>query len=145
MDRFERTFRNVLDEIEQRASVAGRFVDKDLYRIYLATLWANIALDPSEAGLADDELEGLHDYLNGALVRVLGADQTLADCFRFIETKPGEQAMDRCRLTKTHKDLLLYFCSLILDPEGHRRWAERVGAKNERPRYRANDFSSEED
>jgi hypothetical protein len=144
VERFEQAFRGVLDEIEQRASVAGRFVDKDLYR---ATLWANVALDPSEAGLADDDLEGLHDYLNGALVEVLGADQTLADCFRFIETKPGEQAMDRCRLTKTHKDLLLYFCSLILDPEGHRRWAERVGAKDapRARRSRANDFSPEED
>jgi len=137
----------VLDEIEQRASVAGRFVDKDLYRIYLATLWANIALDPSEAGLADDDLEGLHDYLNGALVKVLGPEQTLSDCFRFIETKPGEQAMDRCRLTKTHKDLLLYFCSLILDPEGHRRWAERLGAQDDRRARRGNPsrFSPEED
>ena len=132
----------MLDEIEQRASVAGRFVDKDLYRIYLATLWANIALDPSEAGLTDEDLEGLHDYLNTALVHVLGAGQTLSDCFRFIETKPGALAMDRCRLTKTHKDLLLYFCSVILDPEGHRRWAERVDAKQN---VRARRISKEED
>jgi hypothetical protein len=30
-----------------------------------------------------------------------------------------------------HRDLLLYFASMILDPEGHRRWmtevAERTG------------------
>ena len=129
MKRFEQAFRTVLDEIEERASVVGRFVDKDLYRIYLATLWANVALDPGEAGLADDDLEGLHDYLNHALSKVLGAGQTLSDCYRFVETKPGEQAMDRCRLTKTHRDLLLYFCSIILDPEGHRRWADRVSAK----------------
>lgn len=140
VQRFEQAFRGVLDEIEQRASVAGRFVDKDLYRIYLATLWANIALDPSEAGLADDDLEGLHDYLNGALAKVLGQDQTLSDCFRFIETKRGEVAMERCRLTKTHRELLQYFCSLILDPEGHRRWAERVGSKTTRSR----DVSSED-
>jgi len=126
MDRFETTFRPVLDEIEQRSSVAGRFVDKDLYRIYIATLWANLALDPGEAGIEEHDLEAVHDYLNHALGAVLGQDHTLSDCFRFINSKPGESAMDRCRLTRTHKDLLLYFCSIILDPDGHRRWAERV-------------------
>jgi hypothetical protein len=40
MDRFEPAFRPLLDEIEQRSSVAGRFVDK-IFRIYIATLWAN--------------------------------------------------------------------------------------------------------
>jgi hypothetical protein len=124
--RFEREFRPVLDEIEQRASVAGRFVDKDLYAIYLATLWANIALDPAEAGLGEDDLEPLHDYLNAELSRVLGPDRSLTDCFRFINSKAGDAAMDRCRLSRTHRELLQYFCSIILDPDGHRRWAERL-------------------
>lgn len=126
MDRFERALRPLLDEIEQRSSVAGRFVDKDLYRIYIATLWANLALDPAEAGIHEHDLEAVHDYLNQALGAVLGRDQSLTDCFRFINSKPGELAMDRCRLTRTHKDLLLYFCSIILDPDGHRRWADGV-------------------
>jgi hypothetical protein len=124
--RFERDFRAVLDEIEQRSSVAGRFVDKDLYTIYVATLWANIALDPAEAGLADSDLEPLHEHLNRALALVLGPERTLMDCFRFINSKAGEAAMERCRLSRTHRDLLQYFCSIILDPDGHRRWAERV-------------------
>jgi len=128
MERFEPVFRPLLDEIEQRSSVAGRFVDKDRYRIYIATLWTNLALDPSEAGIEAEDLEAVHDYLNGALGAILGQDQTLSDCFRFINSKPGELAMDRCRLTRTHKELLLYFCSIILDPEGHRRWAERVNS-----------------
>jgi hypothetical protein len=29
-------------------------------------------------------------------------------------------------LTQTHKELLLYFASMILDPEGHKRWMEEV-------------------
>ena len=41
----------------------------------------------------------------------------------------GQAAMQEARLTRSHKDLLLYFCSLILDPEGHRKWAESVRDK----------------
>lgn len=127
--RFERQFRPVLDEIESRASVAGAFVDKDLYRIFLATLWANVTLDPGDVGLEEDDLEPLHDYLNDALAAVLGREQSVTDCFRFINSKAGEQAMDRCRLSRTHRDLLHYFCSIILDPDGHRRWADEVRSK----------------
>lgn len=124
--RFESDFRPVLDEIEQRAAVAGRFVDKDLYRVYVSTLWANVVMYPDEVGIAEADLEPLHDYLNSAIERVLGPDQTLTDCFRFLNGKAGEQAMDRCRLSRTHRELLQYFCSMILDPEGHKRWAAQV-------------------
>ncbi len=41
----------------------------------------------------------------------------------------GQAAMQEARLTRNHKELLLYFCSLILDPEGHRKWAESVRDK----------------
>jgi hypothetical protein len=117
-------FEPVLREIERRCSVAGSFVDKDLYRVNLATLWANIVLNPDDAGLTEDALEPLHDYLNQMIEPVLGHDQTLTDCFRFINSKAGEQAMERCHLTTTHRQMLLYFCSMILDPEGHRRWSD---------------------
>ena len=114
----------VLADIERRCGVAGSFVDKDLYRINIATLWANVVLDPADAGLANDDLEPLHDFLNQAMEPVLGRGQTLTECFRFINSKAGEQAMDRCRLTTTHRQMLLYFCSIILDPAGHKRWAD---------------------
>ena len=120
---FERQFRPLLDEIERRSSIAERFIDKDLYRIYMATLWANLVLDPADVGITEVDLEPLHEYLNDALGSVLGAEQTITECFRFVNSKSGETAMDRCKLSKTHKDLLLYFCSMILDPEGHRKWA----------------------
>ncbi|NJN51836.1 MAG: hypothetical protein HC809_08750 [Gammaproteobacteria bacterium] len=129
MPDFESAFRPVLDEIERRAAVAGSFVDKDLYRIYIATLWANMVMDPAEAGLAETDLEPLHDYLNGAIARILGAEHTLTDCFRFLNTKAGELAMDRSRMTSTHRDLLTYFCSMILDPEGHRKWAQDIASQ----------------
>jgi len=120
---FDDRFAPVLREIERRCGVAGSFVDKDLFRVNIATLWANIVLDPSEVGLTDDDMEPLHDFLNQSIEPVLGHAQTLTECFRFINSKAGEQAMDRCHLTTTHRQMLLYFCSMILDPEGHRRWA----------------------
>jgi hypothetical protein len=123
-------FEPVLREIERRCNVAGSFVDKDLYRVNIATLWANIVLNPSDAGLTDTALEPLHDYLNQMIEPVLGRGQTLTDCFRFLNSKAGEQAMERCHLTTTHRQMLLYFCSMILDPEGHRRWSD---AQRERP------------
>ena len=124
MEDFATRFAPVLGEIERRCSVAGAFVDKDLYRVNLATLWANLVLNPADADLTDDDIEPLHDYLNLAMKPVLGDDQTLTECFRFINSKAGELAMDRCRLTTTHRQMLLYFCSMILDPTGHKRWSD---------------------
>ena len=121
---FEDQFRPLLNEIERRSSIAERFIDKDLYRIYIATLWANLALDPADVGITEHDLEPLHEYLNDVLEGVLGAGQTITECFRFVNSKSGESAMERSKLSKTHKDLLLYFCSMILDPEGHKRWAD---------------------
>ena len=124
MTDFAERFAPVLDEIEHRCSVAGAFVDKDLYRVNMATLWANLELNPADAGLTDDDMEPLHDYLNQVIEPVLGREQTLTECFRFINSKAGELAMDRCHLTTTHRQMLLYFCSMILDPAGHRRWSD---------------------
>jgi hypothetical protein len=123
MEDFAARFSPVLAEIERHCSVAGSFVDKDLYRVNLATLWANLVMDPSDAGLTEAALEPLHDFLNERMESVLGRGQTLTECFRFINSKAGEQAMERCHLTATHRQMLLYFCSMILDPAGHRRWS----------------------
>jgi hypothetical protein len=87
-------------------------------------LWANLVLDPADVVITETDLEPLHEYLNDALESVLGVDQTITECFRFVNGKSGEAAMERCKLSKTHKDLLLYFCSMILDPEGHKKWAD---------------------
>jgi hypothetical protein len=124
MGDFDERFAPVLHEIERRCGVAGSFVDKDLFRVNIATLWANIVLDPAEAGLTDEDMEPLHDFLNQSIEPVLGRGETLTECFRFINSKAGELAMDRCHLTTTHRQMLLYFCSMILDPAGHRRWAD---------------------
>ena len=118
-------FKPVLDEIARRSSVAGDFIDKDLYQIYVATLWANLVMDPGDSGLSEGDLEPIHDFLNTeAVAPVLGSDHTITDCFRFVSSKVGEAALERCQVTRSHRDLLAYFCSMILDPEGHRKWAD---------------------
>ena len=122
----EAAFDPVLKDISERSLVADRFVDKDLYRIYIATLWANVVLDPADVGIGEDDLEDLHEIVNSRIADVLGATQNIRECFRFVNSKSGAQAMQSAQLTKNHKDLLLYFSSMILDPAGHKRWMDYV-------------------
>ena len=126
-------FAPVLEDIAQRSAVTGRFLHRDLYRIYVATLWANVVLQPGDAGIAEEDLEALHEVLNEELKQVLGADADLTGCFAFLNSKQGEAAMREARLTSAHKDLLHYFCSMILDPEGHRQWTQRLREKQADP------------
>lgn len=115
-----------LNDIAERASVADRFVHRDAYRLYVATLWANVVLTPEDAGILEEDLEDLSAILDAEVERVLGTGNDLRSCFAFANSKKGQAAMREARFTQNHKDLLLYFCSLILDPEGHRKWAETV-------------------
>ena len=126
-------FAPVLNDIARRSAVAGRFLHRDAYRIYVATLWANVVLKPSDAGIGEEDLEALHDVLNEELKQVLGADADLTSCFAFLNSKQGEAAMREARLASAHKDLLRYFCSMILDPQGHRQWTRRLREKQAGP------------
>ncbi|MDZ7670067.1 MAG: hypothetical protein U5Q16_11835 [Gammaproteobacteria bacterium] len=116
----------VLDDLTERAMVTEHVVDKDVYRILICTLWVNVVLDPAEAGIAEHQLETLHDVLNRRIGEILGRDASLKSCFRYLNGKDGEQAMKAARLTPNHRDMLLYFASIILDPDGHRRWMEEL-------------------
>ncbi len=127
--RLQALFGPALNEIRERSTVAGRFVHRDVYRLYVATLWANVVLDPEDAGIVEADLEDLCAMLDDELLRVLGPGNNLNACFSFVNSKQGEAAMREVRLTQNHKDLLLYFSSLILDPDGHRKWAETVKDK----------------
>lgn len=121
-DRFD----EVLDDIEERSCVTDRFVDRNLYRLYIATLWSNIVLNPADAGLNEAALEPLHAYLNRRIHSVLGSEGSITECFKFVNSKDGERAMKDAGLNQTHKELLLYFSSMILDPDGHKRWMDTV-------------------
>jgi hypothetical protein len=122
----EAAFSPVLHTIAEQSRVAEDFIDKDVYRIYVTTLWANVVLDPDDVGIGEEDLEILHEVLNDIIAKVLGSGQGIRDSFQFVNSKSGEQAMHSAHLTNNHKDLLLYFSSMILDPEGHKRWMERV-------------------
>jgi hypothetical protein len=127
LQEFDARFGPALREMARKALITERLVDKDVYRILMATLWVNVVLDPEDVGLAEHELEPLHDLINRYVAEVLGAGETLTSCFRWLNGKAGEQAMRAARLTEQHRELLLYFASMILDPEGHRRWMAEIG------------------
>tara|TARA_B110000444_G_C18649137_1_gene505197 strand:+ start:255 stop:662 length:408 start_codon:yes stop_codon:yes gene_type:complete len=119
-------FEPVFTDIRERSTVVERFIDRNLYQVYMATLWANVVLSPGEAGIGEDDLETLHDLVVEELGEVLGKGTDLTAVFEFISSKPGEQAMLEAKLNQTHKDLLQYFSSMILDPEGHERWMSEI-------------------
>ena len=119
-------FEPVFTDIRERSTVVERFIDRNLYQVYMATLWANVVLSPGEAGIGEDDLEALHDLVVEELAEVLGKSTNLNSVFEFISSKPGEQAMLEAKLNQTHKDLLQYFSSMILDPEGHERWMSEI-------------------
>jgi hypothetical protein len=116
----------VLDDLQQRAAVADGIVDKPAYRILVCTLWVNLVLGPEAAGLQEHQLESVHDLLNQRIAMVLGAGETLKSFFRYLDSKAGQEAMTNARLTADHRDMLLYFASMILDPDGHRRWMDDI-------------------
>lgn len=119
-------FEPVFTDIRERSTVVERFIDRNLYQVYMATLWANVVLSPGEAGIGEDDLEALHDLVVEELAEVLGKSTNLNSVFEFISSKPGEQAMLEAKLNQTHKDLLQYFSSMILDPNGHERWMSEI-------------------
>ena len=125
-------FEPVLTELREKAAVATSFIDKNFFQVSVATLWANVVLSPEDTGITEDDLPNLHDVLNEEIASVLGPDEDLKTVFRFISSKDGEKTMVEARLNQTHKDLLLYFSSMILDPEGHRKWADELKEKQKK-------------
>ena len=116
----------MFEDIRTRSTVAEKFIDRDLYRVYVATLWSNIVLSPEEVGLDEDDLPDLHDLLLDEIRDAIGPLESLHEIFKFISSKGGERAMQEARLTQSHKDLLQYFASMILDPDGHKKFMQHI-------------------
>lgn len=125
-EQLQAQFSPILDDVRGRATVAEQFIDKEIYQLSLATLWANLVLNPDDLGFTESDLEPAYEVLSEDVQRVLGADTELKSCFVFLNSKPGERAMQQARLNQTHKDMLLYFASMMLDPDGHRRWINDI-------------------
>ena len=131
-DQLLEKFQDVFTDIRERSSVVGRFIDRDLYRVYIATLWSNVVLSPDEVGLEEADLEVLHDVLISEINDAIGPNETLHTLFKFISGKEGERAMGEARLTQSHKDLLTYFASMILDPDGHKKFMQDIRERQKR-------------
>lgn len=116
--RFAALYDPILDEIRSRSSVADTFIDKDLYRIWLATLWTNVVCAPEQSDLTEAELEPFHDYLDQRAREVLGGSDCIRECFRYLMAPAGEQAMARARVPARHRRLLLHIGQLMIDPSG---------------------------
>jgi hypothetical protein len=125
-------FAPVFADIRERSAVTDRFIDRDLYRVYVSTLWANVVLSPEEVGLDEEDLPELHDILLVEISDAIGPIESLHELFAFIGSKAGERAMQEARLTQSHKDLLQYFASMILDPDGHQRFMDHIREQQRR-------------
>ena len=85
-----------------------------------------MVLSPSEVGIEEEDIEPLHDILLSEIRDAIGPDNSMKELYQFISSKDGEKAMVEAKITQTHKDLLNYFSSMILDPEGHKRWMDYI-------------------
>jgi len=115
-----------LEEIKQRSRITEHLIDKNKYELYLTTLWMNIVLEMEDIGLAQADLEPALEIINKSAQDVLGVQEPVIEAFRHLTTKEGEQLMEKENVSTRHKQMLLYLASIILDPEGHKRWMETV-------------------
>ena len=58
-NQLEYAFEPVFTDIKERSTVAERFIDRNLYQVYVATLWANVVLSPGEAGIEEEDLKSV--------------------------------------------------------------------------------------
>ena len=123
------SFAPVFADIRERSTIAERFIDRDLYRVHIATLWSNVVLSPEEVVLEEDDILDHHDILIAEIYDAIGNTDSVHEIFKFISSKDGERAMQEARLNQSHKDLLQYFASMILDPDCHKKFMDHVRDK----------------
>ena len=114
IDEIRRRFSPAVEEIIDLCRVSDEFVDKDMFRVYVATIWGNAVLEPRKAGIDESELSILHDFLNEEIEQVVGKGEDVTSCYKFIVSKEGEESLARLNVTARHKEFLLYFAGLIL-------------------------------
>ena len=84
-------FEPVFADIKERSTVVDRFIDRSLYQVYVATLWSNVVLSPGEAGIEEDDLEGLHDLVVAEIKTVLGQEEDLTTVFTLSAAKQASR------------------------------------------------------
>ena len=116
----------LFQEMDKQCMVTDHFIDKDQWRIYLTTMWSNLVMEPASLGLEEDELEQAFGVIEHYAEERLGGKDALVDSFRFLTTKNGERCMEKAKLRKNHKDMLLFFASMMVDPERHMQYMQEL-------------------
>lgn len=107
-------FTSALDEMIEHCRLTEEFVDKERFQVLVATVWGNVVLDPEGSGIAEGDLEKLHDFLNSYLRKIVGPDASITGCYEFIVSKEGEDCLTRQQVTRRHREFLHHFARLIL-------------------------------
>ena len=107
-------FSPAVQEIIDNCMIEDKFIDKDLFQVYICTIWGNAALDPEKSGIEESELPVLHDFLNEEIQTVLGTKTQIADCFEYLTSKKGKEALIRLQVAKHHREFIEYFGRIIL-------------------------------
>ena len=118
IDEIRQRFAPALQEITDQCLVTDDFVDKDMFRVYITTVWGNAVLEPERSGIGESDLPVLHDYLSEELGRIVGKDQDLTGCFEYLMSKEGEDCLERLQVTGRHKEFINYFGRLMLAAQG---------------------------
>lgn len=120
----------VLQQMAQNSAVTDSLVDKNRYRLYICTLWSNLVLEPEQLDLEVADLEQAFEVINDLAQDVLGESDAIRASFRFVSSSAGEREMSRSKISRNHRDLLAYFSSMILDPEGHKHRMSQIRSEN---------------
>lgn len=83
-------------------------------------------MDPENLDMTEADLEGAYKVIEQEAENRLGGKDALVDAFRFLTTKEGERCMEKAKLRKSHKDMLLYFASMMVDPERHKQYITEI-------------------
>ena len=118
IDEVRKKFQPAIQEIISASGVDEQFVDKDRFRVYIATVWGNAVLDPERSGITEHDLPVLHDFLNEEISSLLGQGETVTRCYEYLTSKKGEDSMTRLQISQQHKEFIHYFARLILGPDG---------------------------
>ena len=116
----------LLAEMDKQCMVTEHFIDKDQWRVFLTTMWSNLVMEPESLGLEEADLEDAYKVIETAAESRLGGEDALIEAFRFLTTKDGEKCMEKAKLRKSHKDMLLYFASMMVDPERHKQYMDEI-------------------
>ncbi len=109
--------------------VTDQLIDKDQWRIYVTTMWSNLVIKPQSLGMDESDLEHAYQVIEKETQSRLGGTDALVDAYRFLTTKAGGRSMDKAKLRKNHKDMLLYFASMMVDPERHKEYMAKIRDK----------------